>query len=176
MQATKDCTPSERTRLANAFSPAFLAKLRGREEAPTAREAVLSGPWEVEPVVLGSGEGSVEGPAWAVVRRDEPMASGGRAFAVFLRRSLALLTAAVLPSLGTPSAFHLKRHEGRLGYALHHGREFLGHVARDEEGLLPQLRIARSLAADPEALARLLEAAGPEALAILGRTLHRRVG
>jgi len=51
----------------------------------------------------------------------------------------------------------------------------LGHLARDEERLLSHLHVARCLAADPEALALLLEATGPEALAILGRVLHRRI-
>jgi hypothetical protein len=40
--------------------------------------------------------------------------------------------------------------------------------------LLPRLDLARALAADPDALAQLIEAAGPEGLAILGRELARR--
>jgi hypothetical protein len=67
------------------------------------------------------------------------------------------------------------RHEARLGYALHHGHEFLGHLSREEEGLLPRLDLARALATDPHALAQVIEAVGPAALAILGRVLFRRV-
>lgn len=81
----------------------------------------------------------------------------------------------MLPSLRTPPGFHLKRHEGRLGHALHHGRELVGHLSREEEGLLPRLDLARSLATDPHALAQVIEAVGPAALAILGRVLFRRV-
>jgi len=46
---------------------------------------------------------------------------------------------------------------------------------RDEERLLPHLHLARSLVANPDAFAALMEAAGPEALAMLGRVLHRRL-
>jgi hypothetical protein len=172
MQTDRNCT---RPPLDNAFSPAFLAKLRRPEPPSTAREAVLAGPWEAEEIAIEPEECAEPGHAWAVVRRDEPIAEGGRAFGVFRRRSAALLTAAVLPSLSTPPGFRLKRHVGRLGYALHHGREFVGHLSREEEGLLPRLDLARALSTDPHALAQVIEAVGPEALAILGRVLFRRV-
>lgn len=184
MQATTKCIrpavsrserPAGKGRLGNAFSPEFLDRLRRLDQPATAREAVLAGPWEVEHRTFGPDEGA-HGPAWAVVRRDEPMAEGGRAFGVFTDRSSALLTAAVLPSLAAPVAFHLKPHEGRLGHALHDGRHFVGHLAREEAGLLSRLHLARALATDPEALSRLVEAAGPAAMAILGRALRRRVG
>jgi hypothetical protein len=187
MQATEDCTrsssrlashsssrPSSKTSsspLPSAFTPAFLARLRRHEESFLERQAGLSGPWEVE--ALGS-SGHANGARWAVVRRDEPLAEGGGVFALFRERGPALLTAAVLPSLGTPTDFHLKLHRGGPGYALHRGRKFLGHLARAEDRLLPRLDLARALAADPDALAQLIEAAGPEGLAILGRELARR--
>ena len=175
MQAKKDCTrtPSS-TALPSAFTPSFLARLRRHEESFLERQAVMSGPWEVEELEAGPCHGN--GARWAVVRRDEPAAQGGGVFGVFQERSPALLTAAVLPSLGTPTDFHLKRHRGAPGYALHRSRDFVGHLSRAEEALLPRLDVARSLAADPDALAQLIEAAGPEGLAILGRELVRRVG
>lgn len=166
MQVNEDCTRS-------AFTPSFLARLRRHEESFLERQAVTSGPWEVEALPSGPCDGN--GARWAVVRRDEPLAEGGSAFALFCERGPALLTAAVLPSLGTPTDFHLKRHRGSPGYALHRGQVFLGHLARAEEALLPRLDVARALAADPDALAQLIEAAGPEGLAILGRELVRRV-
>jgi len=177
MQATRDCTrtpsrPSSSSPLPSAFTPAFLARLRRHEESFLERQAVMSGPWEVEALESPC---HANGARWAVVRRDEPLSEGGGAFALFRERGPALLTAAVLPSLGSPTDFHLKRHRGRPGYALHRGQKFLGHLARAEERLLPRLDVARALAADPDALAQLLEAAGPEGLAILGRELARRV-
>ena len=184
MQATTKCirpavsrteSLAGQCRLGNAFSPEFLDRLRHLDQPATARAAVLAGPWEVEHRTLDPDEGA-HGPCWAVVRRDEPMAEGGRAFGVFTDRGSALLTAAVLPSLATPVAYHLKPHEGRLGHALHDGRNFVGHLARAEEGLLSRLHLVRALATDPEALSRLVEAAGPAAMTILGRVLRRRVG
>ena len=174
MQAKKDCTRTSSTNpLPSAFTPSFLSKLHRHEESFLERQAVMSGPWEVEALASGPRHGN--GARWAVVRRDEPFAEGGGAFALFRERCPALLTAAVLPSLGTPTDFHLKRHRGGPGYALHRGQEFLGHLSRAEEALLPRLDVARALAADPDALVQLLEAAGPEGLAILGRELARRV-
>jgi hypothetical protein len=173
MRATQDCTrPSSPASSAptTVFTPAFLERIRRLKNPPTARQAALSGPWEVEPVW------SVEhGRQHGVSRRDEPLAKGGKVFGVFASRETALQTAAVLPAVGAPMNLHLNANGHRLGFALHDGPEFLGHLSRDEPRLLPHLHLARSLVADPAALAALMEAAGPEALAMLGRLLHRRL-
>jgi hypothetical protein len=96
----------------------------------------------------------------------------------------ALLAAAVLPAVARESPYHLAEKPKRLGYALHVHRHHVGHVSRLGEGraaaarravLTSHLHLARHLVADPEALALLLEAAGPEALPVLGRALARRV-
>jgi hypothetical protein len=55
-------------------------------------------------------------------------------------------------------------------------RSLFGHLARQEETFPLLLQLARVLAARPDSLALLLEAAGPEALTLLGRKLDRRVG
>ena len=175
MRAEKDCTsnaPSPRTSpaLATVFTPAFLQRIRRLDNPPSARAAALSGPWEVEAVELPP-----DGRRYVVSRRDEPFSEGGSVFAVFGARDVALETAAVLPSVGTSMDLHLNGSGNRHGYKLHEGERFLGHLARNEERLLPRLHLARHLVGDPDALALLLEAAGPEALAILGRVLHRRI-
>jgi hypothetical protein len=173
MRATQDCTrpsTSSSSTPATVFTPAFLERIRTLKDPPTARQAALSGPWEVEPVWTEE-----HGRQFGVSRRDEPLARGGTVFGVFPSRETALQTAAVLPAVGAPVTLHLNGNGHRLGYALHDGRDFLGHLPRDEERLLPHLHLARSLAADPDALAALMEAAGPEALAMLGRVLHRRL-
>jgi hypothetical protein len=153
----------------SAFTPAFLANLRGLENPPSARESALRGPWEVEELALDGGR------LFAVSRRAEPFRQGGGVFGAFPSRSVALQLAAVLPAVGAPVELHLNRRGRRLGYALHDGQDFLGHVARKEEPLLPMLHVVRRLVSDPDALALLLESAGPELLAILGRALHRRM-
>ena len=173
MRATQDCIrPSTHSSAtpATVFTPAFLERIRRLRNPPTARQAALSGPWDVEPVWTEE-----NGQQYGVSRREEPLAQGGTAFGVFPSRETALQTAAVLPAVGAPMTLHLNGNGHRLGYALHDGQDFLGHLTRDEPGLLSHLHLARSLAADPDGLAALLEAAGPQALAMLGRVLHRRL-
>ncbi len=174
----------------NAFSEPFLEKLRlalrlleerSHRAAPTtSSEALLSGSLAVEAVRTSESAP----PAWAVVRRSEPVAEGGRAVAVYRYRSEALLAATVLPAVAKASPYHLADKPKRLGYALHVHRHHVGHVARLGAGpaaaerrdvLTSHLHLARHLVANPEALSLLLEAAGPEALPVLGRALARRV-
>ena len=180
MRIKTDCNPDaqsgessapETSDYGNAFTPEFLKRLRRKANPPTARQAVLSGPWMAEPVWSEN-----HGQLFAVSRRDEPVAKGGSAFGVFLTRAAALATAAVLPVLGQPETHRLKRHGRRCGYALHDDRELLGHLARDEEAFPALLQVARELASRPDSLALLLEAAGPEVLTLLGRKLDRQAG
>jgi len=180
----------------SAFSEAFLEKLRlavrrldGEKaedlEAPTEAEAVLSGPLAVEKVRTRGGV------AWAVIRAAEPVAAGGRAVAVARSRSEALRLAAVLPAVPAENPYHLGEKPKRMGFALHLGRRCVAHVSRlakiedaktaatkgwaRRQALVSHLQLARYFAANPEALALLIESVGPEALPILGRALARRV-
>lgn len=188
MQATTDCSsphapspspaaeaaPASSTartsrRPSNAFTDSFLVRARRLAPPSAASSALLAGPWEVEEIEAGYHS------VHAVVRRGEPVAAGGTAIAVLLDRGSALLTAAALPALGASNHLHLGRHRKRLGVPLHDGRTFLGHLARPEPELLPLLHALQSLRGDPDALAQVLESLGPEGLALLGRTLARRV-
>jgi hypothetical protein len=170
-EAARYRTPPE-----NAFSAAYLEKARQLEEPPFARQALFAGPWEVEAVPAG------DGFLWAVIRTGEPVAEGGRAVAVFLRRPDALVTAAALTALSTPCHLHLNSGRSRsapgrrrLGFPLHDGTVHLGHLAQPEEDLLPYLHAVRCLVANPDALALALEALGPELPPIVGRSLMRRL-
>lgn len=166
----------------SAFSSSFLEKLRlvarraagAGEASSTESEALLSGPLAVE-----EAPGAPDGARFAVVRRDEPLAAGGEAVATFRRRSDALLAAVVLPAVAAPTPYRLKDKAKRLGTPLHDHDRHVGHVRRLEPArraaMLSHLHLARYLAAHPDALALLLEAVGPEALPVLGRTLARRV-
>ncbi len=166
----------------SAFSASFLEKLRlvarrpaeAGEVAATESEALVSGPLAVE-----EAPSAADGARFAVVRRDEPLAAGGRAVATFRRRSDALLAAAVLPAVAAPTPYRLKDKPKRLGTPLHDHDRHVGHVLRLEPerraAMLSHLHLARYLAANPDALALLLEAVGPEALPVLGRVLARRV-
>jgi hypothetical protein len=165
-----------RTPPENAFSAAYLERARHLEEPPFERQAHFAGSWEVEPVPAG------DGLLWAVIRKGDPVAEGGRAVAVFLRRPDALVAAAALTAHATPSHLHLnvgRSRSGpgrrRLGFPLHDGTVHLGHLARPEDDLLPYLHTVRCLVSNPDALALALEALGPELPPILGRALMRRV-
>ncbi len=154
----------------SAFSASFLEKLRllarlqTEDDAThsTAAEAALSGPLAVETVEAV--EAKTGGIRYAVVRKDEPVAAGGKAAALFRDRDEALRAAAVLPAVAAPSPYRLKDKPKRLGYPLHHHRRHVGHVGRlaeaRREALLGHLHLARYLTANPYALALLLEAAG----------------
>lgn len=193
MRDPQQFTPSRRTPSspggsrspASAFAPAFEEKLRllarllegGDGEHPTEAEAQLSGPLAVEAVQTPGGL------RYAVVRADEPVAAGGNVAALFRRRADALRAAAVLPAAATPTPYRLKDKPKRLGYPLHDRGRHVGHLcqmggprsAELRETLLDYLHVARHLAANPHALALLLEAVGPEALPVLGRVLARRI-
>jgi hypothetical protein len=168
----------------SAFSAAFLEKLRlvsrlaaaADDTSSTQAEALVAGPLAVERLPDGSTTGGLR---WAVVRRDEPVADGGKAAALLHDRADALRAAAVLPAVAAPSPYRLKDKPTRLGIPLHCHRRHVGHVCRlspeRREVLLTHLHLVRHLAADPDALALVLEAAGPEALPVLGRALARRV-
>ncbi len=103
-------------------------------------------------------------------------------------QTTALLTAAALSILASPSTLHVNTDapsgpRRRHGHTLHDGRTFLGHLtpklcpgeAEQRPGLLAHLHTLRTLAATPEALSLLVEALDPEILPILGRALMRRV-
>lgn len=161
----------------NAFTAAYLEKARHLEEPPFERQALFAGPWDVEPMPAG------DGVLWAVIRKGDTLAEGGRAVAVFLRRPDALGAAAALTAHAAPNHLHLNTGRSRsgpgrrrLGFPVHDGTTHLGHLSRPEENLLPYLHAVRSLVANPEALALVLEALGPELPPILGRILARRVG
>ncbi len=161
---------------ANAFSALYLEKARHLEEPPFERQALFAGPWEVEAVEAG------RGTLYAVVRRGDAVAEGGRAVAVFLRRPDALVAAAALTALSVPNRLTLNTDRvrspairRRMGFPLHDGTVHLGHLARPEADLLPYLHAVRCLVANPDAMALAHEALGPELPPILGRLLMRRV-
>jgi hypothetical protein len=168
-----------RPRGGNAFTHAFLVEVFRQEDPHLEGPAVASGlvegafwagPWDVEPVSMAHGD------VWAVVRRGESVAAGGRAVALAWHRSDALLIAATLPSLAAPNHLTLGEREKRLGFPVHDAARCLGHLARAEPRIVEHLHVARSLLARPESLALAVEALGREEIPVLGRALMRRVG
>src|SRR5436305_11295663 len=96
MSSYDDCTLSS----SNAFSPSFLHRIGERDEPPTAGEADVAGPWRVVELPGGS---------FGLFRIGESPERGYRPAAVFRRRWLALLAAAVLPGTGRDAAFRLQK-------------------------------------------------------------------
>src|SRR4051812_16906821 len=97
--------------LDNAFSPAYLARLREQDETLTAAEAELAGPWKHESVPGRPG-------AVAVLRQWEDLAAGDPPVAVFWHEERARLLAALLPILDREPLFYLEEGVTADGYPI----------------------------------------------------------
>jgi hypothetical protein len=152
----------------NAFTSIFLQRLGERDEPPAAGEADAAGSWHVE---------EIPGEGFGLFRLGESRERGFRPAALFRRRSLALLAAAVFPGTGREAAFRLAREAGPAGFAVEtgNGGEIVGFSALFDEGLISALHVAESLARSPESLATFLEAAGQVALERAGAILDQGV-
>jgi hypothetical protein len=96
--------------------------------------------------------------------------------AVFRRRWLALIAAAVLPGTGREAAFRLQKNSGPEGFAVESpDGEILGHLELFDERLVDALHCGESLLRAPRSLADLLEAGGQVALERAGTILEERV-
>jgi hypothetical protein len=175
----------------NAFAADFLARLDELGEPDGAHEADVAGPWSVQPVAYRGGGG------FALLREWESLDAGDVPYAVFRRRELALLAAAVLPATGREPPFRLAGEPDDQGFPLLDAGgsstargpgsaaapptaptppiDPIGHLRDFDQELAEALRIAVILARSPMALARLLEAAGHVALEQAGRILDRHV-
>jgi hypothetical protein len=173
MPSYDDCTLSSSR---NAFSPSFLPsfllsflhRISQRDEPPTAGEADVAGPWRIL---------EMPGQRFGVFRLGESPERGHRPAAVFRERWIALLAAAVLPGTGRDAAFRLHKEAGPDGYAIEtgNGGELAGHSELFDERLIEALHVVACLVRSPEALANVLEAAGPLALDRAGAVLDERV-
>ena len=176
----------------NAFTADFLNRLDESGEPDGAHEADAAGPWTIRPV---SYHGDV---GFALLREWESLEAGDVPYAVFRRREIALLAAAVLPGTGREPFFRLDTEPAADGFALLTAPAALqatastarparpaeeiqapnppaGHLRDFDQGLADALHVAAALVRSPAALARLLEAAGYVALEQVGRILDRRV-
>jgi hypothetical protein len=158
----------------NPLSPEFLCLLATSDGSSTEAEAESFGPWAVVP----AGDGG-----WAVHRDweapgrpgDGPPPAGW-----FKHRRHALLYAAVLAPTFREPLFHLCEEPQPEGHALEtvYGDgwvETVGWLTRYEPRVAEGMHLAEGLARSPQALASLLEAAGPavleRAVILMGRRL-----
>jgi hypothetical protein len=149
----------------NAFTHPFLQRLGELDEPPSAGEADVAGPWEVE---------EIPGFGFGLFRAGESPERGFRPAAVFDRRPVALLAAAVLPGTGRDAAFRLHKNAGAAGYAVESAGEVAGHIALFDERLVDALHVVEMVVRSPLALANLLEGAGSIALGRAGVILDKR--
>ncbi len=150
----------------NAFTSEFLKRVGERDEPFMAGEADMAGPWQLE---------EIPGSGWGLFRLGEDSARRFRPFAVFRRRSVALLAAAILPGTGRDPAFRLQLDPELAGYAVVGSGELVGHLALYDDRVIEALHVAEMLVRSPESLARLLEAAGAIALERTGAILDRQL-
>lgn len=163
MQACDDSTCSS-----NAFSASFLRRITERDEPPLAGEADSAGPWRIL---------ELPGRRFGVFRLGESLSRGHQPVATLEERWLALLVTAVLPGTGRDLAFRLDKESGPEGFLLSagNGGEAVGVTKLFDEKLVEALHVVESLIRSPEALANLLEAAGPLAMERAGAILDERI-
>ncbi len=125
--------------LDNAFTPAYLVRLREQEEVLTVAEAELSGPWKIEPVPGKPG-------AVAVLRQWEDVEAGDPPVAVLWHVETARLLSVLLPVIDREPLFYLEDGAVPEGYPLiavygDQGPQVAGWLDRSEprwaEGLHP---------------------------------------
>ncbi|HVR09707.1 MAG TPA: hypothetical protein VMW75_16815 [Thermoanaerobaculia bacterium] len=171
----------------NAFTADFLRRLDEAGEPDGAHEADVAGPWAIRPVSYRGDTG------FALLREWESLEAGDVPYAVFRRREMALLAAAVLPASGRDALFRLDTEPDADGFALLAAPAApaspasrpsargaspaspAGHLRDFDESLAGALHLAAALVRSPAALARLLEAAGYVALEQAGKILDRRL-
>src|ERR1700688_3226169 len=167
-------------RQGNAFNVEFLQRMDEIGEPDGAHEADVAGPWAVRPVLYHGGTGFAVLREWESLREKGAGGAGtGNApdvpYAVFRRRELALLTAAVLPATGRELLFRLDTEPDADGFPVIASVTPSGHLRDFDESLAFALHLAAAMVRSPVALAWLLEAAGHVALEQAGRILDQRV-
>jgi hypothetical protein len=154
----------------NAFSEEFLRRFEEEDEPPSAAEADVTGPWEVEPTATADGR-----EAFGVWRLGERPQWGDVPAGLFRDRSAAELAAAVRPFVGRDPFYELGRDRLNGGFPLLRQGEAVGWIDLFDEDWAFGLNVLERFTRSPEALASLLEAAGPLALERAGRILRARV-
>lgn len=146
----------------NAFRPQVLDLLRDREEPEWVSGCEMQARWKVVRVTEG----------WGVFREWESPEQGHAPKAVCASRSLARVIAGTLPALHAGQRFRLLERSGGR-FPLEQGGRLVGDLDVFDPELAAALHLQHYLAQTPQALAGLLGAAGPTALALIGEILQR---
>jgi len=154
----------------NAFAPDFRELFGQRDEPASAAEADLDGPWEVRRTVSPR-----EGERFTIWRCRERAARGDRPAADFDAEATAILACALRPLLGRDPVYVLGGRREDRGFPVSRGGEASGWLELFEESWIAGLNLLERIVRSPDALAMLLEAAGPLALERAGKILLDRV-
>jgi hypothetical protein len=154
----------------NAFAEEFLRLFEQEDEPPSAAEADVAGPWEIQPSPTADGR-----DAFGLWRLGERPEWGDAPAGLFRERSTALLAAAVRPFLGRDPFYQLGRERWNGGFPLLRQGEAVGWLDLFDEDWAFGVNVLERFTRSPQALAALMEAAGPLALEHAGRILRLRV-
>jgi len=154
----------------NAFAAEFLRVFAQEDEPASAAEADAAGPWDVQPAATADGR-----EAFGLWRLGEQPEYGDVPAGLFRERPTALLAAAVRPFLGREPYHMLGQERSNGGYPLVRQGETLGWIDLFDEDWAFGINVLERFTRSPEALATLMEAAGPLALERAGRILRKRV-
>lgn len=154
----------------NAFAAEFLGRLYEQDEPTCSAEADAAGPWRTLP-----GRTADEREAYGVWRQGERPEWGDPPSALLRDRPLALLAAAVRPLVGGEPFYRLGTEREAEGFPLQLHGEAVGWLELFDEDWAFGINVLERLTRSPQALASLLEAAGPLALERVGRLLGERV-
>lgn len=148
----------------NAFRSKVLELLREREEPEWVSGCEMQASWKVVRVEKG----------WGVFRAWEDPELGHVPQAVCVSRGLARVIAGTLPALHAGPRFRLLERSGGR-FPLEQGGRLVGDLEAFDSELIAALHLQHYLAQTPQALAGLLGAAGPTALALIGEILHQDI-
>jgi hypothetical protein len=173
MRSSHDGSRTPVSPLPNAFSPAYLARLRERDASLTSTEAELAGPWKIEPVLGRPG-------AVAVLRVWEDLEAGDPPVGVLWHLETAQLLSVLLPAIDREPLFHVEEATASEGFPLvavygEQGPQIAGWLDRYEPRWAEGLHLLEAIIRSPWALAALLEAAGPGAEEQVGRIRAHRL-
>jgi hypothetical protein len=134
----------------NAFTAEFLKRLDEVGEPDGAHEADVAGPWVVRPVLYRGATGFAVLREWESLEGGAVVGGGGAGdvpYAVFRRREMALLAAAVLPATGRELLFRLDTEPDAEGFPL------LASLAASSRRAAPAAPSSETLAKAPSAQA-----------------------
>ena len=154
----------------NAFAAEFLDRFHEQDEPSTSAEADAAGPWRTLPSQTAD-----EREAHGIWRQGERPEWGDFPSALMRERAMALLAAAVRPLVGGDPLYLLGTEREAEGFPLLLHGEAVGWLDLFDEDWAFGINVVDRLTRSPQALAAVLEAAGPLALERVGRLLDETI-